>query len=92
MRKCLDKEEEARYPTVSSIHTALLKRDDIPKWSRTTTFRILKLLRFSCVENRDIHFGLLIENEYVTETRVKVCKLIKKLISEGYYLLFFDES
>ena len=92
LRKCLQKEEEARYPTVSSIHAALMKRNDLPKWSRMTTFRILKKLKFSCLNNRDIHFGLLIENDYVTDSRKKVCQLIKKLLSEGYYLLFFDES
>ena len=92
MRKCLEKQDGAHYPTVKSIHAAIMKRSDLPKWSRQTTFTILKLLRFSCLENRDIHFGLLIENEYTTDKRKNVCQQIKKLLSEGYYLLFFDET
>ena len=92
IRKCLDKVEGTQYPTTDSIHAALMSREDLPKWSRTATFRILKLLRFECKENHEIHFGLLIENDFITETRKKTCQLIKKLIKEGYYLLFFDES
>ena len=29
LRKCLQKEKDARYPTVSSIHSALMLRDDL---------------------------------------------------------------
>ena len=40
-----------------------MERNDTPIWFRTTMFRILKQLRFACVENCDEHSGLLIEND-----------------------------
>ena len=51
LRKCIQKEKDARYPTVDSIHAAIMKREDLPKWSRTTTHKILRLLKFSCLNS-----------------------------------------
>ena len=92
LRKCLAKGKDAQYTTVNSIHAAIMKRNELPKWSRATTHKILHQMKLVCLENRDIHFGLLIENDFLTGTRIKTTQLIKKLLSEGYYLMFFDES
>ena len=81
-----------QYPTVASIHLAFMAHPDIPKWSTMTTHKVLKLLGFKVLQNRDIHYGLIIENEWTTEGRKRFCQKIKELIADGYYLLFIDES
>ena len=77
---------------MSSLHESFLKHPDIPNWSRATTHRILKQLGFKILENRDIHYGLMVENEFTTNGRKYFCQKVKELLAAGYYLLFMDES
>ena len=96
MRKCLDKVEGARYPTVATIHTAIHQHSNIsttlPKWGQTTTFNILGHLGFRLLENRDIHYGLLVDNDYTVARRKKTCTDLTTLEAQGFYIVFMDES
>ena len=96
MRACKEKTEGARYPTVDSIHTAFHEysnaHPELPKWGRTTTYHILQHLGFMNLENKDIHYGLLVDNEYTVKRRGYVCQEFKRLEEEGYHLVFLDES
>ena len=89
-------EEDAKYPTVASIHKAITEKmtEVMPfrKWSQSTTYRILKQLGFLNLENKDIHYGLLIEDKYTVARRGHVCLQLLRLWAEGYYLIFEDES
>ena len=96
MRNCKEKVEGSRYPTVDSIHAAFHEysnmHPEIPKWGRTTTYHILQHLGFMNLENKNIHYGLLVDNEYTVKRRGYVCKEFFDLEEEGYYLVFLDES
>ena len=96
MRKCLEKEEGARYPTVKSIHKSFHEYSNatsaIPKWSLTTTFSVLEHLGFMYLQNSDIHYGLLVDNDYTIARRKYVTKQLIDLEAKGYYLVFVDES
>ena len=96
MRKCLEKEENARYPTVKSIHTAFHNYSNessaIPKWSLSTTFKVLQHLGFMYLQNHNIHYGLLVDNDYTVARRKYVTKQLIELEKKGYYLVFVDES
>ena len=46
IRRVPNKEEGAQYPTLASLHAAIMEHPDIPKWSQTTSYRILKELGF----------------------------------------------
>ena len=96
MRNCKEKVEGSRYPTVDSIHSAFHEysnmHPEIPKWGRTTTYHILQHLGFMNLENKNIHYGLLVDNEYTVKRRGYVCQEFFRLEEEGYYLVFLDES
>ena len=97
MKKCNKKdplfEEDVKYPTVASIHTAIMKRmPGIQRWSKDTTYRVLRRLGFLNLENKDIHYGLLVEDTFTVARRGQVCLELLKLWAEGYYLIFEDES
>ena len=96
MRDCKEKKEGARYPTVNSIHTAFHEysnaHPELPKWGRSTTYHILQHLGFMNLANKDIHYGLLVDNEYTVKRRAYVCEQFKRLEEEGYHLVFLDES
>ena len=44
------------------------------------------------LENKNIHYGLLVDNEYTIKRRGFVCQEFEKLEGEGWYLVFLDES
>ena len=100
MSKCKKKdplfEEDAKYPTVASIHAAIMKKMNeftpFRKWSKSTTYRILRQLGFLNLENKEIHYGLLIEDDFTVARRGHVCLELLRLWAEGYYLIFEDES
>ena len=89
-------EEDAKYPTVASIHAAIMKKMNeftpFRKWSKSTTYRILRQLGFLNLENKEIHYGLLIEDDFTVARRGHVCLELLRLWAEGYYLIFEDES
>ena len=78
MSKCKKKdplfEEDAKYPTVASIHKAMMEKmsDFMPfrKWSQMTTYRILRRLGFLNLENKD---GAISKNEIW----IKICRFNK---------------
>ena len=96
MRKCKEKTEGARYPTVESIHAIFMDysnaHPELPKWCRITSYHILEHLGFMHLENKNIHYGLLVDNEYTIKRRAYVCQEFEKLEGEGWYLVFLDES
>lgn len=46
MKKVLEKQDGAQYPTLATLHAAIMKHPDTPKWSKMTSYRILKQLGF----------------------------------------------
>ena len=96
MRKCKEKTEGARYPTLESIHKVFHEyqneHPELPKWGMQTTWNILDHLGIMHLENKDIHYGLLVDNEYTIKRRRYVCEEFERLEAEGYYLVFLDES
>ena len=96
MSKVKNKVDGATYPTVASIHAAIYRHSNtslsIPKWSQSTTYKILGHLGFRLLENRDIHYGLLVDNEYTTARRKKTCTDLTTLEKKGFYIVFMDES
>ena len=49
---CNNHEEGAEFPTTESIHKKIQEIPGMPKWSKTTTFRILTALGFRLVNEK----------------------------------------
>ena len=70
MSAALDKETGASHPVIQSIHLAIQKIPGIPKWSRTTTLKMMRHLGFAYA--RIIFFevlrgGVHLRQNYYTE-------------------------
>ena len=92
IRKVNNKEEGASFPTNKSLHELIQKIPGIPKWSVSTTKRILRHLGFKWLKDNQVNSGLLSEDQYTINRRAYVCKQLLDLEADGTYLMFLDES
>ena len=92
IRKVNNKEEGASFPTNKSLHEVIQKIPGIPKWSVSTTTRILRHLGFLWLKDNQVNSGLLSEDQYTVNRRAYVCKKLLELEEEGAYMIFLDES
>ena len=90
--KCRNKEEGAIYPTNESLHKVIQTIPGLPKWSKTTTSKILRHLGFAWLKDHQVNSGLLSEDPYTNIRRGEVCKKLLQLEEEGAYIGFLDES
>ena len=58
--KCRNKEEGAIYPTNESLHKVIQTIPGLPKWSKTTTSKILRHLGFAWLKDHQVNSGEII--------------------------------
>ena len=49
LKDCNEKKEDTLFPTTTILHEKFMKLDGIPKWGRTTSYKILLALGFKYI-------------------------------------------
>ena len=97
MRKCnvsrLNPEnEDVTYPTIESVHKAVMETGIFPNWSISTFRNILYGMNIKFKAKSEVDRAILIEDDYIIEWRKRYLSDIAYYRSLGYPIHFTDET
>ena len=97
MRKCNvsrmnEENEDVTYPTIASVHKAVMETERFPSWSISTFRNILLGMNIKFQAKSEVDRAVLIEDEYIIEWRKRYLRDIERYRSLGYPIHFADET
>lgn len=97
MRKCNvsrmnEENEDVTYPTIASVHKAVMETERFPSWSISTFRNILLGMNIKFQAKSEVDRAVLIEDDYIIEWRKRYLRDIELYRSLGYPIHFADET
>ena len=97
MRKCNvsrmnEDNKDVTYPTIASVHKAVMETERFPSWSISTFKTILLGMNIKFQAKSEVDRAILIEDDYIIEWRKRYLRQIELYRSLGYPIHFTDET
>ena len=97
MRKCNvkrmnEENEDVVYPTIGSLHKAVLESGNYPQWSYWTFREILLSMNIKMKSMGQVDRSILIEDQYIQNWRVKYLDNMERYRLEDRPIFYMDET
>ena len=97
MRKCNvsrmnEDNKDVTYPTIASVHKAVMETERFPSWSISTFRNILLGMNIKFQAKSEVDRAVLIEDDYIIQWRERYLRQIELYRSLGYPIHFTDET